>query len=205
LEDDLVDLIDRIRADMPKAQIILAGHSRGAGLLIRFAGGRHLTAVHAYVALWPCLGHFAPTNPRRSASGWARIRLVRLAIDAAANKLGPSHWGGSPVMEFAPPSSVHDDEETFAYSFRLLVSISPRLNYRRDLTAIAQPLLVAVGEADELFRAEAFVSEIARTKSGRVQVIPGATHLGVVFDPRVHHLIGDWLEEFAKDYRRFGR
>lgn len=199
LEDDLVDLIHEIRACTSKSQIILAGHSFGAGLVIRFAGGRHLETVDGYVALAPYLGHFAPINPRPGASGWARIRLLRFAIAAAAYKLGVPHWDGRPVIDFAPPRAVRDGEETFAYSFRLLASISPRLNYRRDLSAITQPLLVVAGEADELFRVEKYAQEIGRTKRGRVQLIPGATHLGVVFDPRVHHLIGDWLEEFAKE------
>lgn len=51
LEDDLVDLIQRMQLQNKK--IFLLGHSSGGGLAIRFAGGNHNIPIHGYVLFLP--------------------------------------------------------------------------------------------------------------------------------------------------------
>ncbi len=52
LEEDLADLIQIVRK--PGQKLVLAGHSSGGGLVVRFAGGRYGSALPvARTAHWP--------------------------------------------------------------------------------------------------------------------------------------------------------
>ena len=67
MEDDLAALI---KAEaLPDQQVILAGHSSGGGLVVRFAGGEHGALMDHAVLLAPFLKHNAPTTRTNSGGG----------------------------------------------------------------------------------------------------------------------------------------
>jgi pimeloyl-ACP methyl ester carboxylesterase len=60
-EDDLADVIKNIRKENPRAKIILAGHSMGGGIELRYAENKNYPYVDGYLLFAPLLGQNTPT------------------------------------------------------------------------------------------------------------------------------------------------
>lgn len=197
LEDDLADLITRIRARFPTARVIVGGHSSGGGLAVRFAGGVHGKLADGYLLLAPFLKHNAPTT-RPNSGGWARPLTRRIIGLSMLNALGLRQLNQLTVIQFAMPQMVLDGplgaSATTAYSYRLNTAYAPRADYGRDLAAITQPLLVVAGAADESFIAAQYEPTIApHTATGAYLVLPGLTHISLLTDAATSAAVGDWL------------
>ena len=191
-EDDLVDLIAIIRRDNPKAMLILGGHSSGGGLAIRFGGGRYGSQADAYMLFSPFLKYNAPTmHPK--AGGWAHAHFWRIAGLTMLNNVGIHWFDHLTAIEFNMPKEARDGTETLSYSHRLNTAYAPR-NYKKDLRAIKQPLLVVVGVSDEAFIADQFEPVISHYTTAQVKLLPDLTHMGVVVRPEVRPAIKAWLE-----------
>ncbi len=197
LEEDVADLIGRMRAVAPGASILLGGHSSGGGLAVRFAGGAYGGEADGFLLLAPFLKHDAPTA-RPNSGGWARPATRRIIGLTMLNRIGISALDGLEVISFAFPRSVLEGPlgptATTRYTHRLNASFAPRADYESDLAAIGgRPLLLIAGAADEAFHAERYEAVIAaQTPSGAYHTPPEATHLGILTDPRVFRLISDW-------------
>jgi alpha-beta hydrolase superfamily lysophospholipase len=205
LEDDVADLIAHIRRLSSRAaggasravKIILGGHSSGGGLAVRFAGSPHGAEADGFLLLAPFLKHDAPTT-RANAGGWARPKPARIALLALLNGLGIRALNDRVVIEFEMPEAARDGTETLAYSYRLNTGYAPR-DYRTDLAAIESaqaPLLVVIGARDEAFVPAAFADELAAcAPRGRLEVLPGESHLGLVVGDALRAPVIAWLEE----------
>ena len=191
-EDDLAAFIGMIKQAIPKTKLILGGHSSGGGLAIRFAGSRYGQLIDAYLLLAPWLQYNAPTK-RPEAGRWARPYTSRIIGLTMLNNLGIRWFNNLPVIEFRMPPEVRDGTETLAYTYRLNKSYAPR-DYRKDLGAIATPLLVIAGTADEVFFAEKFKPVISQYTDVQVKLLPGATHLGVAVSLEAQSATREWLE-----------
>lgn len=196
LEDDLEDFIAGIRRDNPESMIIVGGHSSGGGLAIRFAGRRRGPDVDAYLLLSPYLKYNAPTV-RPNSGGWARAYTRRIIGLTLLNNVGIRWFNGLTVIDFNMPMEARDGTETLSYSYRLNTSYAPR-EYEKDLRSITQPLLVVVGSADEAFYPSAFEPVISRFTKGRVELLPGVTHIGAVISPVVRPVVKEWLQSLRK-------
>ncbi len=71
-------------------------------------------------------------------------------------------------------------------------------NYKKELKAISQPLLVVAGTADEAFIADEFESEISKYTTAQVELLPDISHMGIVVKPDIQPLIKKWLEGLRK-------
>ena len=60
--DDLADVIAEIKNEKPQQKIILAGHSMGGGIILRYATKTDNSLVDGYLLFAPHLGVNAPTN-----------------------------------------------------------------------------------------------------------------------------------------------
>ena len=201
LEDDLADLVAIIRQDHPNAMLIVGGHSSGGGLVIRFAGSRYGHQADAYVLLSPFLKYNAPTI-RPNSGGWANPYTGRIAGLTILNIMGIHWFDYLPAIEFNMPEESRDGTETLLYSHRLNTAYAPR-NYKKDLSAITQPLLVVAGTADDAFIAEQFEPVMSQYIAAvQVKLLPGVTHMGVVVGPAVQPVLKDWLEGFGKRLTR---
>jgi pimeloyl-ACP methyl ester carboxylesterase len=78
-----------------------------------------------------------------------------------------------------------------AYSYRAMVGGHPA-DHRRALAAIDVPLLAVVGSADEAFRADRFAEALGPRPGSDLVIVPGATHDGVLVDPRTYEAIRRW-------------
>ena len=191
LEDDLADLAAVVRRENPGAMLIVGGHSSGGGLAVRFAGSRYGRQADAFLLLSPYLTYDAPTM-RRDAGGWAHPHVPRMIGLSMLNSLGVHALDFLTSVEFNMPERFRDGTETLAYSHRLNTAYAPR-DYKKDLQSITQPLLVAVGTADESFIAERFEPAISPYAKARFELLPGVSHMGVVVGEDIRPLIRDWL------------
>lgn len=194
LEDDLADLI-KARAK-PGQKVVLAGHSSGGGLVVRFAGGAHRDLIESAILLAPFLKYNAPTT-RPNSGGWARVLTRRIIGLSMLNALRIRVLNHLTVIQFNMPQAVLDgplgETATLAYSYRMNTSYAPRSAYLRDIAQLPRFLLI-VGAADEAFVAEAYAPLMREvTDKGRYHLVEGATHLGVVDAPETARLIGDFL------------
>jgi alpha-beta hydrolase superfamily lysophospholipase len=196
LEDDLADLIGILRGAAPEARVVIGGHSSGGGLAIRFAGSPHADLVDGYLLLAPFLRHDAPTT-RPDAGGWAAPKLARIIAITILNGFGVTALNGVSVLEFNLPDARRQGNETLAYSFRMMTGFNPR-DYQSDLDALCAPALLLVGSEDEAFVPQAFAPVFAaHAPQTRVEVIPGAKHLGIVEARPVAALAVAWLRGLA--------
>ncbi|MCP4023414.1 MAG: alpha/beta hydrolase [Desulfobacteraceae bacterium] len=192
MEDDLADLISNIRKDNPNAMLIVGGHSSGGGLVIRFAGSRYGKLSDAYILLTPYLKYNAPTV-RPDSGGWARPYTGRLAGLTILNVMGIHWFDYLTVIEFNMPEEARDGTETLSYSHRLNTGYAPR-NYKKDLSAVTQPLLVVAGTMDESNIANQFEPVISQYTAAQVKLVPELTHMSVVVSPEVRPVVKKWLE-----------
>ncbi|WP_417308708.1 alpha/beta hydrolase [Devosia sp.] len=197
LEEDLADLIGAVTAAHADLTVVLAGHSSGGGLVVRFAGGDYGRLADGFVLIAPFLKHNAPTT-RANSGGWAFPATPRIVGLSMLNMVGITALHGLPVIAFAMPRSVlegpYGETVTTSYSYRLNTSIAPRPDYEADLAAIDRPLLLLVGAEDEAFEAERYEPVIsAQTTTGTYEILPEAGHIGILTDTRSVRVIRDWL------------
>ena len=147
LEDDLADFVSIVREKHPNSTLIIGGHSSGGGLAIRFAGSKYGKYADAYMLLSPFLKYNAPTMKLNS-GGWASAHIPRIIGLSMLNNVGITWFNYLKVIDFNMPEEYRDGTETLSYSYRLNTGFAPR-NYKKDLSAIKQEVLVVVGKSDE--------------------------------------------------------
>lgn len=193
-EDDLADLITA-RAK-PGQRVILLGHSSGGGLVIRFAGGRHLDMIAGAVLLAPMIHHSAPTM-RKDSGNWTTVLLRRVIGLSILNRIGITQLNHLAIIRFAMPQSVLEGPlgatATVEYSYRLNTSFAPRDDYAADIAALP-PFLLLVGADDQAFVADAYAPLMQPlTDQGQYQIIPDTGHLALVDHPQTALAIAQWL------------
>ena len=197
LEDDLADLMAMISQSNPNAKFVIGGHSSGGGLALRFAGGQYGHQASAYLLLSPFLKYNAPTI-RPNSGEWTIPYTRRIIGLTMLNNIGIKWFNDSTVIEFNMPKEVRDGTETLFYSYRLNTSYASR-DYKKDLRAINKPLLVVVGNKDEAFIADRFEYVISQYTQGKVKLLNGVTHMGLVVGPEIRPVIKEWFESLNND------
>ncbi len=191
-EDDIADLIKKIKEKHPNSKLIIGGHSSGGGLAIRFSGSKYGNTADAYMLLSPYLKYNAPTI-RSNSGGWAFTHLPRIIGLVMLNNIKISLFNFLPVIDFNMPEKYHDGTETLSYSYRLNTGYAPN-NYKKDLIKMKQESLVVIGEEDESFIADNFLPEMSTYKKDIVvKVIENVTHMGIVIDKDVRSVIKEWI------------
>ncbi len=193
MEDDVADLIALIRKDDPDQKIFVGGHSSGGGLAVRLAGSRYAQQVDGYILISPYLQYNAPTT-RPNSGVWAIPNTGRFAGLTMLNNVGLHWFDHLNVLEFNMPEEARSGTETLHYSYRLNTAYHPR-NYKKDLAAITQPLLVISGSADEINFPEQYEPVISQYTRADVEIIPDLTHMGVVVRPEIQPIIKEWLQD----------
>ena len=193
LEDDIADFINVIKEINPGTTIILGGHSSGGGLAIRFAGSKYNKQVDGYLLLSPFLKYNAPTV-RPNSGDWAKPYTGRIVGLSMLNNVGIRWFNYLTVIEFNMPQEARDGTETLSYTFRMNTAYAPR-NYKKDLGAIYQPLLVVAGTGDESFYAGQFEPVISKYTKTEVALLEGVSHMGVVVGEETQPAIKEWLED----------
>ncbi len=192
-EDDLGNVIEEIRASNPGGKVILAGHSMGGGIALRYAMRPRVPPVDGYLLLAPYLGWSSPTTRKEPAEGGAgtefmQIHLPRILGLKLLNTFGITAFNGLRTQFFNLPPEL----PLRSYSYRAAEGMAPA-DYREALAAVRSPLLVVVGSRDEAFKAEAYEKVIRGHSRGTVEIIPDATHDGVLDDARTMAAVTGWI------------
>jgi len=196
-EDDLADLIKAYQRGGQK--VILAGHSSGGGLVVRFAGGAHGGLIDGAILLAPFLKYNAPTT-RANSGGWARPLTRRLIGLSMLNNVKITGLNHLVVIQFEMPEEVLNGPmghtATVAYSYRLNQSFAPRSAYLKDIAALPDFMLIA-GTKDEAFVAEQYEPLMRGvTDMGAYHLVDGVGHLEIVDAPQTLAQIETFLKAF---------
>ena len=184
LEEDIEDIVKYSKDSLGAQRIILAGHSSGGGLVLRYVTGANLESVDKAIMIAPYLGHESPTVKQNS-GGWVTVGIKRWVGIAMLNTLGIQRFNEKPVLFFNRPPAYQDSLQTGSYSYRMAVNFAPR-NYEEDIAKLQTSSLVLVGDEDESFYPDKF-KEVFGPASGytEVQVIENVNHLNIVKNEEV--------------------
>lgn len=197
LEDDLADLIGHIKRISPDSEkIVIGGHSSGGGLALRFSGGRYGGMIDGLMLLAPYLAHNAPMV-RKNAGGWVSPNIPGIIGLSIIDGFGIHFLSGSKVLRFNLPEQYRTGDETLEYSFRLMRGMHPA-NYQTSLTKTRVSTLIIIGSSDEALCAEEFARGILPYKpDAAIQVVDGATHLGIVMNAQATDNASKWLKNIG--------
>jgi alpha-beta hydrolase superfamily lysophospholipase len=192
-EDDLADVVAKLRAERPHGRVILAGHSMGGGIILRYVTRSGVPPVDGYLLFAPYLGAKSPTTPQESRPGedaFLRLHLPRTLGLALWNSVGVTGFNGLHTLFFNLPKEL----PLTSYSYRAMVGDAPEDHAPAlaKIEASGRPLLVLVGSKDEAFRADRY-SEALGQEKGALRIIDGASHDGVLVDPQAIQEAGRWL------------
>ncbi len=196
--DDLIDVISTINKNKPKGKIIIAGHSMGGGIALRYAMKPNAPKVDGYLLFAPLLGDNAPTLPKPSetidttAEPFMKIHIERIIGLYLYNSIGEHKYDSLPVLFFNLPKEM----PLHQYTYRSNKSMSPE-DYSTGLKAVKVPLLVMVGSNDEVFVATEFKPAVENNSNGKVVVIEGATHNSIRHSKEAMKEVNTW---FQKNY-----
>lgn len=197
-EDDLADVIREIRSRQPGGKIILAGHSMGGGIALRYAQRPGVPPVDGYLLFAPYLGWSSPTTRKEAdpdASGGAeflKVHLARLLGLKLFNAAGITAFNGLRTHLFNLPPEV----PLRSYTYRAMENGAPA-DYQEALKAVHAPLLVIVGSRDEAFIADHYAGVIRHYSQGKVVIVPDANHNGVLHDGRTMEAVTAWTRSAA--------
>jgi alpha-beta hydrolase superfamily lysophospholipase len=193
-EGDLADVVAEIRRESPKAKVVLAGHSMGGGIVLRYAERKSFPPVDGYLLFAPALGYEAPTTRKDAGPAdsepFLKIHLKRIIGLSLLNAAGITAFNDLDTLYF----NVSTNGKRMNYSFRAMNSMSPT-NLQNALDADEVPLLTLVGSRDEAFIAEAFPGVIARHRYGKAVIIEGETHDGILANSKALDEAGRWHRE----------
>ena len=133
------------------------------------------------------------TTVRPNSGDWAKPYTGRIVGLSMLNNVGIRWFNYLTVIEFNMPKEARDGTETLSYTFRMNTAYAPR-NYKKDLGAIYQPLLVVAGTGDESFYADQFEPVISKYTKTEVALLEGVSHMGVVVGEEIQPAIKEWLE-----------
>ncbi len=193
-EDDVADVVAAIRAAKPNGRLILAGHSMGGGIALRYAQLTDAPPVDGYLLFAPHLGPDAPTMPPPNpdaadmTAAYSQLHVPRLIGLIMLNNLGIKALNHLDTLYFNLTDAV-----THVYSYGAMVNASPT-KYDAALTAVNAPMLVVVGSRDEAFVAEAFPTAVTDHSDGQVHIIDGANHTSIVESAAAMTIIQRWLD-----------
>jgi pimeloyl-ACP methyl ester carboxylesterase len=194
-EDDIAQVIAQVRAERPRQRVLLVGHSMGGGISLRYAQKvqeQRPYPVAGYLLFAPHLGWSSPTMPKTAnaeSDKFVRVHLPRILGLHFLNLCGVSGLNGLRTLFFNLPPEL----PLRSYSYRASQSNAPT-DYREALDALSAagaPLLVVVGSRDEAFIGDRYAEVIG--KHGRVELVPGANHNGVLTDPRTVAVVTEWV------------
>ncbi|HEY0557098.1 MAG TPA: alpha/beta hydrolase [Thermoanaerobaculia bacterium] len=190
-EDDLGEVVAQIRATKTGGRVILAGHSMGGGIALRYALKKGLPPVDGYLLFAPHLGDKSPTTPvkaTKESANFVQLDLSRTLGLLLFNSVGITAFNGLQTLFFNLPKEM----PLRSYSYRAMMGMSPE-DYRPALRAIHQPILFLAGSADEAFHAEYYEAAVRPFTNGGVVIVQGAGHDGVLNDPRTLAAVAAWL------------
>lgn len=192
--DDLADVVTYLRKGNPNNKIIIAGHSMGGGIALKYAMKQGVPEVDGYLFFAPLLGKNAPTLPKIESknqdSEFIKAHIPRILGLKILNLMQRHELDSLPVVYFNLPK-----EFPFrTYTHRANESMSPA-DYKDGLLAVNKPMLVLVGSADEAFVASEYKPAVEKFSKGKVVVLNGLTHSGIRHSKKAMEIAAKWCKD----------
>lgn len=194
--DDLAEIIGTIRKEKPNGKIIIAGHSMGGGVSLRFAMAKQYEQPDGFMLFAPLIGHNSPAFPQAQANEniaeepFMKIHIERIIGLTMLNEIENHDYDSLPVLFFNLPEAV----PLRKYTYRANKSMTPD-DYVAGLKAVNKPLLVIMGSEDEAFSATATKEAILTNSIEEFQIINKASHNGVRHNAQSFIFIKDWFSK----------
>lgn len=191
--DDLLDIIKAVEKEKPGGKIIIAAHSMGGGIALRYAMMKHKAKITGYILFAPLIGQNSPAIPQHppleaeSTEPFLKIHIPRIIGLKMFNEIGQHEYDSMPVLFFNLPARV----PLRRYSYRADMSMAPD-DYKEGLKAVRVPMLVLMGSNDEAFNAIALKKAFLENSKATFKTITGATHNGVRHDTASYYYIRNW-------------
>lgn len=205
-EDDVLDVIGVLRRQRPDERIVLVGHSLGGGLAMRVATGVNGQLIDGMVLLSPYLGMFTPLRKASISLLDLQVHWWRGGMLTLLNVMRVRRWNGARLVDFGIPKELLSALETTHYSFRMWNSLSPSEHLQGALNRVKCPLLVLLGQEDEVLDVPKYLVRLRSADRAMVKVIPKAMHLGIVFQVAAQREMERWVREhgLAGDHKQGG-
>ncbi len=196
-DDDIADIVKQIKAQN-NGPLILAGHSMGGGITLRYALAQNAPNIDAYLLVSPLLGgdsesmkpqnNEAKTTNAPQQESQVIFRTPRMIGVLMFNIIGIKSFNSLPIMLFN-----HIDQP--AYGFNALASMQPNepKDYKIALGNIKTPLLLVAGNKDEYFNALAYPQIIKNYSKGDAILVNNETHEGILSNNEAILDIKNWL------------
>lgn len=179
LEDDLEDFINKVK---PLQPLTLIGFSSGGGFVLRFAGSERQKFFSNYLLLSPFVSPDAPTY-RPNSGGWVSVGVPRWIAIGVLNSVGIRIFNQLPVIRFGLDAK-DQARLTSEYSYSLAENFGAERDYRKNIRAIRQPMMVLAGADDEALYAKKFATVFTHENSRiPVTLIPSMGHIALILDP----------------------
>ncbi len=194
--DDLADIISSIRKEKPNGKIIVAGHSMGGGIALRYGMEKKYKQPDGFLLFAPLIGHNSPAFLQDQATEsnteepFMKIHIERIIGLTMLNEIDNHDYDNLPVLFFNLPETV----PLRKYSHRANKSMTPD-DYIAGLNAVKKPMLVLMGSEDEAFSPEATKVAVLEYSNGEVQIIDKASHNGVRHNAQSFKFIKDWFSK----------
>ncbi len=192
--DDLADMIKEIRKEKPNGKLILAGHSMGGGVVLRYAMEKQYEQPDGFLLFAPLLGHNSPAFPQGQTSKskaeepFMKIHIERIIGLTMLNEINHHKYDSLPVLFLNLPESA----PLRKYSYRANKSMAPD-DYVAALKAVDKPMFVLMGSEDEAFVSAATKEAVLKNSNGQFQIIDKASHNGVRHELQSYIFIKDWF------------
>ncbi|WP_282044031.1 alpha/beta hydrolase [Winogradskyella flava] len=194
--DDLADIIITIRKEKPNGKIVIAGHSMGGGVALRYAMKKEYEQPDGFLFFAPLIGHNSPAflqeqdNKNITEEPFMKIHIERIIGLTMLNEIDNHDFDSLPVLFFNLPEAV----PLRKYSYRANKSMAPD-DYMVGLNAVTKPMLVLMGSEDEAFSSEATKEAVLEYSNGEVQIIDKASHNGIRHNEQSFIFIKDWFSK----------
>lgn len=194
--DDLADIIQEIRREKPNGKIIIAGHSMGGGVALRYAMEKQYDQPDGFLLFAPLIGQNSPafsqeqTTENKAEEPFMKIHIERIIGLTMLNEIGNHEYDSLPVLFFNLPEAVPLRE----YSYRANKSSTPD-DYVAGLKTVDKPMFVLMGSEDEAFSPTATKEAILTNSNGAFQMIDKASHNGIRHNLQSFIYIEDWFSK----------
>jgi len=192
--DDLSDIIEAVKKVKPNGKIFIAAHSMGGGVALRYAMANHQQKIDGILLFAPLIGHNSPAIRQAQTAGsdstepFMKIHFARIIGLKMLNEIDHHEQDSLPVLFFNLPETMPLRQ----YSYRANMSMTPD-NYADGLKSVKVPMLVFIGDHDEVFAADKLKKAILDNSNGKVYIIQGASHNGIRHNTQVYKLIQNWF------------
>lgn len=191
--DDVSDVVGILRKENLNQKIILAGHSMGGGIAMRYVSKKNTEPVDGYLLFAPALGWESPTTRKESNpedKQFSQAHIPRIIGTAMLNTVGITSFNNKPVLYF----NLQNGMPIVEYTYCSMASMSPE-DASESFKKVDKPLLVLVGENDVVFYPNEYEPLVTENSAGEVRIIENANHNSVHYNSKSIDIIKKWLLE----------